>query len=149
MTSNTISNNLKLRKTLMKNRFIIAALFILAGLLVILIPTVLFPVCESEMKMACYYTKQAEIGVGAVILLLGIVSALFSDKKTRSGISIAQFLNGALVLALPFKLTGLCKMSDMACKAKTQPALIVIGVLILVIAGVNFGYLAATGSKDD
>ena len=45
----------------MKNRTIFAAAFVLLGLLVILAPTVLFPVCESEMKMACFFTKKAEI----------------------------------------------------------------------------------------
>lgn len=131
----------------MKNKLITALLFILSGLLVILIPTVILPICQSEMKMACYFTKQAEIGVGAVILALGVLT-LFSSKKTRLGISYAQLLNGILVLALPLKLTGLCKMSDMACRAKTLPGLIVIGVLIIVLAGVNSGYLLVTG-KDE
>ena len=133
----------------MKNRIITALLFILSGLLTILAPTVLFPVCSSEMKMACFYTAKAEIGVGAVILILGIVTLALSDRKARLGISIAQFLNAILVLALPLKLTGICKMSEMACRAKTLPALIVISVILLVTAGVNAGYLAVTGGKDD
>ena len=99
--------------------------------------------------MACFYTAKAEIGVGAVILILGIVTLALSDRKARLGISIAQFLNAILVLALPLKLTGICKMSDMACRAKTLPALIVISVILLVTAGVNAGYLAVTGGKDD
>lgn len=130
------------------NRIITSLLYILGGLLVILTPTVLFPICQSEMKMACYFTKQAEIGVGALILALGIVSVLFADKKARLGISIAQFFNGVLVLLLPLKLTGLCKMSDMACRAKTLPALIVISVLILVLAGANSAFLLVTGKND-
>lgn len=132
----------------MKNRLISSLIFILAGLFTILAPTVLFPVCESEMKMSCYYTKQAEIGVGILIIALGIVSVLFSSSKVRLGISIAQFFNAILVLAFPLKLTGLCKMSEMACRAGTLPALIVISVLLLIAAGVNAGYLATAGKND-
>ena len=124
----------------MKNKLITALLFILSGLLVILIPTVILPICQSEMKMACYFTKQAEIGVGAVILALGVLTA-FSSKKTRLGISYAQLLNGILVLALPLKLTGLCKMSDMACRVKTLPELIVLSVLLALTAAADIFFL--------
>ena len=57
----------------MKNRVIVSTIYILIGILICLIPTYLYPVCNGEMKMACYYTKQAEIGLGILITLLGIV----------------------------------------------------------------------------
>ena len=118
----------------MKNRIILAASFVLLGLLVILIPTVILPVCESEMKMACFFTKKAEIGVGAVIAALGVVYVFLKNKDIRVGISIAQIGNAILALALPLKLTGLCKMSDMACRVKTLPGLGVVSVLLGVVA---------------
>ncbi|MBR5975509.1 MAG: DUF4418 family protein [Clostridiales bacterium] len=126
----------------MKNRIIFAAIFVLLGLLVILAPTVLFPVCESEMKMACFFTKKAEIGVGLLIAAIGVVSVFLKNKDIRIGLSIAQVLNAALVLALPLKLTGLCKKSDMACRVKTLPALIVLSVLLAVAAAAEIFILA-------
>ena len=126
----------------MKNRIIFAAVFVLLGLLVILAPTVLFPVCESEMKMACFFTKKAEIGVGLLIAAIGVVSFFLKNKDIRIGLSIAQFLNAALVLALPLKLTGLCKKSDMACRVKTLPALIVLSVLLAIVAASEIFILA-------
>ena len=131
----------------MKNRIIIAAAFILLGLLVILAPTVLFPVCESDMKMACFFTKKAEIGVGLVIAALGVIYFFLKNKDIRLGISIAQFLNAGLVLAFPAKLTGLCKMSDMACRVKTYPALIVLSVLLALTAAVNIVFLIKSESE--
>ncbi|MBP5492201.1 MAG: DUF4418 family protein [Clostridiales bacterium] len=131
----------------MKNRIIFAAVFVLLGLLVILAPTVLFPVCESEMKMACFFTKKAEIGVGLVIVALGVIYFFLKNKDIRLGISIAQFLNAALVLALPLKLTGLCKMSDMACRVKTYPALIVLSVLLAVSAAADIFLLARSENE--
>ena len=131
----------------MKNRIIFAAAFVLLGLLVILAPTVLFPVCESEMKMACFFTKKAEIGAGLVIAALGVIYFFLKNKDIRLGISIAQFLNAGLVLAFPVKLTGLCKMSDMACRVKTYPALIVLSVLLALTAAVNIVFLIKSESE--
>ncbi len=131
----------------MKNRIIFAAAFILLGLLVILAPTVLFPVCESEMKMACFFTKKAEIGAGLVIAALGVIYVFLKNKDIRLGISIAQFLNAGLVLAFPAKLTGLCKMSDMACRVKTYPALIVLSVLLALTAAANIVFLIKSESE--
>ena len=131
----------------MKNRIIFAAAFILSGLLVILAPTVLFPVCESDMKMACFFTKKAEIGAGLVIAALGGIYFFLKNKDIRLGISIAQFLNAGLVLAFPAKLTGLCKMSDMACRVKTYPALIVLSVLLALTAVVNIVFLIKSESE--
>ena len=131
----------------MKIRIIFAAAFILLGLLVILAPTVLFPVCESEMKMACFFTKKAEIGAGLVIAALGVIYFFLKNKDIRLGISIAQFLNAGLVLAFPAKLTGLCKMSDMACRVKTYPALIVLSVLLALTAAVNIVFLIKSESE--
>ena len=107
----------------------------------------LFPVCESEMKMACFFTKKAEIGVGLVIAALGVIYFFLKNKDIRLGISIAQFLNAGLVLAFPAKLTGLCKMSDMACRVKTYPALIVLSVLLALTAAANIVFLIKSESE--
>ena len=131
----------------MKNRIIFAAAFVLLGLLVILAPTVLFPVCESDMKMACFFTKKAEIGVGLVITAIGVIYFFLKNKDIRLGISIAQFLNAGLVLAFPAKLTGHCKMSDMACRVKTYPALIVLSVLLALTAAANIVFLIKSESE--
>ena len=118
----------------MKNRVVFALAFILLGLLIILAPTVLFPVCESEKKMACYYTKEAEIGIGILIAALGVVYFFLKNKSARLGIAIAEFFSAGQVLLYPLKLTGLCKMSDMACRVKTLPALIVLAIVLVAVS---------------
>ena len=126
----------------MKNRIVFALAFILLGLLVILAPTVLFPVCESEKKMACYYTKEAEIGIGILIAALGVVYFFLKNKSARLGIAIAEFFSALPVILYPLKLTGLCKMSDMACRVKTLPALIVVTILLGAVALGDIFFLA-------
>ena len=88
----------------MKNRVIVSTIYILIGILICLIPTYLYPVCNGEMKMACYYTKQAEIGLGILITLLGIVFIAAKNENIRIGISISQLLVALLVFLYPIKL---------------------------------------------
>ena len=126
----------------MKNRISISVLFILSGVLLVLIPTVLFPVCSTEkMKMACYFTKKAEIGLGIVIAALGVLYFFFKNEGVRLGISLSQILLTVLVLAYPLKLIGICRNSEMACRVKTLPALIVASVLLGVVSIGNSLYL--------
>lgn len=126
----------------MKNRIIVSIIYIVLGILLALVPTVLFPTCDAtEMKMACYYTKQAEVGLGVLVAVLGIVALLSKNADVRSGLSLAILGIAVLVVVYPLYLTGLCKMSDMMCRLRTLPALILISVVIGVVAIINFLYL--------
>ncbi len=125
----------------MKNRVIVSAIQFLLGILVYLIPTSLFAVCKSDMKMACYYTKQAEIGLGIIVILLSIASLIFADKNIRAGISISLSSVAILILLYPLKLIGLCKMDTMPCRVGTLPALIVVSFLLFVVSAANAVYL--------
>ena len=125
----------------MKNRIGFSIGYILLGALLSLIPTVIFPVCESEKKMSCYYTARAEIGVAIFIIILGIAYILFKSEELRAGISLSIAVSSILIVLLPLKLTGLCKMSDMACRIGTLPALIVIAIIIAAVSLGNFVYI--------
>ncbi len=134
----------------MKNRIGFSIGYILLGTLLILIPTVIFPVCVSEKKMACFYTARAEIGVGTVIILLGLAYIFFKSAEIRAGIALSIAINSILIVLLPLKLTGLCKMSDMACRIGTLPALIVITIIIAAVSLGNFVYnLISSKSKNN
>ena len=125
----------------MKNRIGFSIGYILLGALLSLIPSVIFPVCESEKKMSCYYTARAEIGVGFFIIILGIAYIVFKSEELRAGISLSIAVSSILIVLLPLKLTGLCKMSDMACRIGTLPALIVIAIIIAAVSLGNFVYI--------
>ena len=125
----------------MKNRIGFSIGYILLGALLSLIPTVIFPVCESEKKMSCYYTARAEFGIGIIIIILGVAYILFKSEELRAGISLSIAVNSILVVLLPLKLTGLCKMNDMACRIGTLPALIVIAIIIAAVSLGNFAYI--------
>ena len=134
----------------MKNRVVIGLIYIVGGILTGLIPKVLLPVCDSEeMKMACYYTGQAAVGLGIAISVLGLIFLLGKEKSFRSGISIAQLLFAILVLLNPLALTGLCKMETMQCRVQTLPGFIVTAILLAVVSIVNVLYLNQKETKDE
>ena len=124
----------------MKNKIAISIVFIILGVLILLAPTVIFPVCPADMKMRCQYTKQAELGIGILITVLGIVSFFFTEK-IRAGISIAIAGIGALAIAIPTTLIGVCGSDMMTCNSATRPLLVVLGVLTILVSVVNTFYL--------
>lgn len=125
----------------MKNRISLSITYVVLGVLLALIPTVIFPVCVSEKKMSCFYTGRAEVGLGLLIIILGIAYIFFKSSELRAGISLSIVGISALVALFPLKITGLCKMSDMACRIGTLPGLVVIAIIIAAVSLVNFVFL--------
>ncbi len=80
-----------------------------------------------------------------VIALLAVVG-LFFDGKIRAGISIANMVLGALTIAVPTMLIGVCKGAMMHCHMVTMPVLIVLGALLIAVSAFA-AYLDAKPSK--
>ena len=117
---------------------------IVLGLLIALGPQFLFKVCEpmGENFMKCYWSAQAEIGIGAVIAALGVALILFANLKTRLGLTIGILLSGILALLIPHALIGGCAMESMQCRKIAFPAITVISILLLIGSGFYTAYLA-------
>lgn len=135
------------------NKSVSAILVILLGLLVILIPTYILPVCppseiiinhEHHMTykfMKCHWTAQAEIGVGVVIALIGLCMLLIKSALIRLGLSLSLIIITLLVAALPTVLIGVCPGEMMDCHIGTLPALLLLSAILLIVAIVNAIYL--------
>jgi hypothetical protein len=128
----------------MKNRIASGAAAIVFGLLIALGPQFLFKVCPvaGDVIMKCHWSARAEIGIGALIAVLGAALVFFADPRTRLGITLAIFLTAVLALLIPHALIGGCAMPFMPCRKITFPALTVISILLLVGAAGNLAYLA-------
>ena len=109
--------------------------FAALGLLIAIGPQFLFRVCDSH-TMICHWTAQAEIGIGAIIALLGISMFIFSDIKIQLGLSIGILLSGIHALLVPHLLIGGCATPSMPCKTTAFPAITAISILLL--AGILF-----------
>jgi len=126
----------------MKDR-VLGVVVIVLGALLILTPWVIFPVCMvgrnappkglevgHHMRHGCHDTLRAETALGVVAIGIGAVPLLWPRRKIKIAVSTATLIVAALVVLFPLKITGLCKMSDMACRIGTMPALATVAVVM-------------------
>ncbi len=132
-----------------KNVNLYGVLLVILGILVILVPWIIFPVCEMEgsyvitaagakLPMTCGWTARAETGVGALIVLAGGLLIARSTRETRQAVGIFSIAMGALVVLFPTVLIGMCKVATHPCRLTTLPALEILGVIVIIIGGYLF-----------
>jgi hypothetical protein len=117
------------------------AFFVALGALIALGPQFLFRICEQthghEGVTKCWWSAQAEIGVGAVIALLGFLCILIRETHASIGLSLAIALNGILAFLIPNVLTGMCEHPHMNCRLTTLPALNILSVVTVLAAAAD------------
>jgi hypothetical protein len=126
----------------MKIKIIAGASAIVTGLLIALGPQFLFKVCEAtgDMRMKCFWSGRAEIGVGFLIAALGIALLLLAPKA-QLGLGIAITLSAVVALMIPNALIGGCAMDTMQCRVAAFPALTAISILVIAGGAVYSAYL--------
>ncbi|MDR2089774.1 MAG: DUF4418 family protein, partial [Clostridiales Family XIII bacterium] len=107
-----------------RNRLGIPILVI--GAAVAVVPRLIYQAFESMdgMIMQCYATANAEIAVGAAIVLFGGLYFFAASAKVRLAASLLAILSAVFALLFPTALTGLCGDAHMACHTLTLPMLI-------------------------
>jgi len=95
----------------------------------------------SSKVMQCHWTAQAEIGIGILIALLGVLQLVFKSRQVRSGLGLALILNGMLALLIPTLLIGVCGSVHMTCRSLALPALVILSGVTVVASAVNVSYL--------
>lgn len=139
----------------MKNRFLSGIVVAVLGLLTALVPVYIFPPCTKvietaaggTMPMKCFWSGQAEIGIGLLILCGGILMIIFQSPLTRIGVSCMTALAGVLAFLVPALLIGGCAMPTMACRMTTFPALYVLSTLTVAVCAANAFYLWRRNKK--
>ena len=99
----------------------------------------LFHACapkEDGSFMVCHWAEQAVFGLGLVLFVLSIVLFVFKDGKTKSGIILGMEAVSALTAVLPNHLINLCMMTDMRCHSVMKPAVLIIGILIVIVGAI-------------
>jgi hypothetical protein len=128
-----------------KNRIIGGLLAIVSGALVAFGPHTLFKICEQshhEGASVCFWTGQVAIGIGIVLILLGIVYLFVSNPQIHVGLSIGIVATFVLLFLVANVLIGMDDMETMACRIATLPALNVITIVSVVLAGINIAFLS-------
>jgi hypothetical protein len=122
------------------------ALLVLLGIIIILTPWIIFPVCEMEgsyvvtqtgmnLPMTCGWSARAESGVGALIVVAGGLLIARSTRETRQAVGVFTIAMGALVILFPTFLIGMCKVATHPCRMTTLPALEILGVIVIIVGG--------------
>ena len=124
----------------------LGALLVLLGIVIILAPWVIVPVCEqygnyvttttgTKLPMPCGWTARAEGGVGALIVVGGGLLIYRSTPETRQAVGVFSVAMGILVILFPTVITGMCKMADHPCRMLTLPVLEILGIIVILVGG--------------
>ena len=129
-----------------KTIYVYGALLFLLGIIIILTPWIIFPVCEMEgsyvvtstgmqLPMTCGWSARAESGIGALIVVAGGLLIARSTRETRQAVGVFTIAMGALVILFPTFLIGMCKVATHPCRMTTLPALEILGVIVIIVGG--------------
>ncbi len=130
----------------MKKSTLLGSLSALSGLLVILVPTVILPVCEGMVEakmgklipMRCFWTARAEVAVGGLLLLTGLLHAFSRSDETRRNLSGLILALGVTTILVPTLLIPTCMSPDMACNLGTKPALLLLGGITTILGAAGW-----------
>lgn len=134
----------------MKKNQVWALIVIILGVVVILIPWYLFPVCgvgryappfgTLPRMHGCDGTLKAATVLGVLLVFAGVLP-LFLRQLWAGIVSAAStVVIGVLVILFPTIITGVCKVPTMPCVFGTKPALVIAGI-VLIVAGCIGGIL--------
>ena len=100
----------------------------------------------KEIPMKCNWTGQASIATALPLGLLGIALALAKRKETQRALAVVAAGLGAALIMLPTILIGTCATFDMECNLIMKPAMLGMGILTILIAGVVF-FMSGRGDE--
>jgi hypothetical protein len=115
----------------------------LAALAIAIAVVPAFTDCQSQGKslttsagksvpMKCHWTGIAEIGVAAPLLVVGGMMATNRRRDNIRNFGIMGIVLGALAIAFPAKLIGVCQTPTMLCHTVMSPTLITLGSIAIV-----------------
>jgi hypothetical protein len=85
----------------------------------------------KTVPMKCHWTGIAEIGVAIPLGLVGLSQIFSKRKETYNLSSLFGVLLGALAIAFPTFLIGVCANPDMLCNMIMKPTLIAAGSIAM------------------
>jgi hypothetical protein len=84
-----------------------------------------------SVPMKCHWTALAEIGLAVPLALVGVFNFTSKRKETFRTLNLVSLALGALVIAFPTFLIGVCANASMPCNLVELPVLIMSGILVM------------------
>jgi hypothetical protein len=85
-----------------------------------------------QVPMKCYWTARASLLVAIPLLVMGLLLAFSRQRETRRALALLGAIAGILVILLPTWLIGVCQHPGASCNLVMKPALILMGILVIV-----------------
>jgi uncharacterized membrane protein YczE len=122
-----------------------AIILIVLGILLVVSPWTIAPVCEvngmyaqlasgKTLPMPCGWTARAEIGVGALAIFAGLLLAFSQSAETKRMIGLFGIAFGVLAILFPLYITKMCALPDHPCNLLTKPVLVILGVAVIAVS---------------
>jgi hypothetical protein len=122
-----------------------ALVLIILGILIVVSPWTFAPICEvngmyaqlasgKTLPMPCGWTARAEIGMGVLAILAGILLNFSQSAETKRGIGLIGVALGILTILFPLYITKMCALADHPCNLLTKPVLVLLGVAVIVVS---------------
>jgi hypothetical protein len=96
----------------------------------------------EQSHMVCFWTAQAEAGMGVFIIFGGLLLALSNPTERRFGITLMLAASAVLGASIPTLLVGVCLPEATPCRAGTLPALLLLSGFVFLFSLLNSLYLA-------
>ncbi|MCX6700102.1 MAG: DUF4418 family protein [Methanomicrobiales archaeon] len=123
-----------------------AIALIILGIFIIVSPWTIAPVCEvngmyakltsgKDFPMPCGWTVRAELGIGALVVVAGILLAFAKSAEAKMMVGIFGAVLGLLVILFPTVITKMCALADHPCNILTKPLLIILGLIVIIVSG--------------
>jgi hypothetical protein len=113
----------------------IGIVLFLMGLMVVIVPRYILPVCEHQgySKMACSYTALSEMFLGFIVMVSSLGIFFSRSAEALRWLALILIASGTSVLLIP-EAIGYCHSSNMPCNYGTIPVLRLTGVLIILVS---------------
>lgn len=89
---------------------------------------------EAHQHMACYWTAQASLGIGILLVIIGLL-AFFVNSQIRTGLNLSAALIYVLEISIVTVLIGVCKSEEMSCNVYAMPTLSALSCVGILAAG--------------
>lgn len=134
----------------MRSKWFFSIFYFVFGILLAVGPYTVFPVClDKMMPMRCQNTAKAEIFLGILTIVIGVLLLFVKHKKLRILLNTLIIPVGSLAFLFPNVITGVCSKTHMTCRSLALPALSIISIILIVLAAVYTLYLWRWVSKGE
>lgn len=90
----------------------------------------------------CHVALWGATGSGVVLLVLGGVAVGLRRRGATLALLAGATLAGLVTLLSSTVFPGMCRLATMACRRGTQPALVLVGVALVLFGGVGLWRVA-------